>query len=94
MKVQVFKSGYYARAAAPCKKDLTLIAKCAQVAVSSALAGVSGVVGPDENEGGKICACDFTRIKGGKPFNVRKGAFRKMLDEIGQPYPRKKRTSK
>ena len=93
-KVQVFKSGYYARAAAPCKKDLRLIAKCAQVAVQSALAGESGVVGPDENDSGKIKACDFTRIKGGKPFNVRKGSFRKMLAEIGQPYPRKKRTRK
>ena len=93
-KVQVFKSGYFARAAAPCKKDLTLIGKCAQVAVQCALAGESGVIGPDENAGGKIRACEFPRIKGGKPFNVRKGAFRKMLDEIGQPYPRKKRTSK
>ena len=93
-KVQVFKSGYYARAAAPCKRDIVLIGKCAKVAVESALAGVSGVVGPDENAGGKIRACEFPRIKGGKPFNVRKWTFRKMLDEIGQPYPRKKRTSK
>ena len=93
-KVQVFKSGYFARAAAPNKKDLKLIAKCAAKAVECALTGVSGVVGPDENASAKIRACEFTRVKGGKPFNVRKGSFRKMLAEIGQPKPRKKRTAK
>ena len=93
-KVQVFKSGYFARAAAPNKKDLKLIEKCARCAVECALNGESGVVGPDEDQGAKIRACEFTRIKGGKPFNVRKGSFRKMLSEIGQPNPRKKRTAK
>ena len=91
-KVQVFKSGYFARAAAPNKKDLKLIEKCARKAVACALAGESGVVGPDENAAAKIRACEFTRIRGGKPFNVRKGSFRKMLSEIGQPNPRKKRS--
>ena len=93
-KVQVFKSGYFARAAAPNKKDLKLIEKCARCAVKCALAGESGVVGPDEDQSAKIRACEFPRIKGGKPFNVRKGSFRKMLQEIGQPNPRKKRTAK
>jgi len=93
-KVQVFKSGYFARSAAPCKKDLRLIEKCARKAVECALAGESGVVGPDENAAAKIRACEFSRVRGGKPFNVRKGSFRKMLSEIGQPNPRKKRTVK
>ncbi len=93
-KVQVFKSGYFARSAAPNKKDLRLIEKCARKAVECALSGVSGVVGPDEKASAKIQACDFSRIRGGKPFNVRKGSFRKMLAEIGQPKPRKKRTVK
>lgn len=93
-KVQVFKSGYFARAAAPNKKDLKLIEKCARKAVECALTGVSGVIGPDENAAAEIRACEFPRIKGGKPFNVRKGSFRKMLKEIGQPNPRKKRTVK
>ncbi len=93
-KVQVFKSGYFARAAAPNKKDLKLIEKCARKAVECALTGVSGVVGPDEDANAEIRACEFPRIKGGKPFNVRKGSFRKMLAEIGQPRPRKKRTIK
>jgi len=92
--VQVFKSGYFARAAAPNKKDLKLIEKCARKAVECALKGESGVIGPDEDAGAKIRACEFPRIKGGKPFNVRKGSFRKMLAEIGQPKPRKKRTVK
>ena len=90
----MFKSGYFARSAAPCKKDLKLIEKCARKAVECALAGESGVVGPDEDKGALVHACEFTRIKGGKPFNVRKGSFRKMLAEIGQPKPRKKRTVK
>ena len=93
-KVQVFKSGYYARAAAPNKKDLRLIETCARKAVACALEGVSGVVGPDENASAKIRACEFSRVRGGKPFNVRKGSFRKMLAEIGQPNPRKSRTAK
>lgn len=93
-KVQVFKSGYFARAAAPNKKDLKLIEKCAREAVRCALEGISGVVGPDEDASAQIRACEFPRIKGGKPFNVRKGSFRKMLTEIGQPKPRKKRTVK
>ena len=93
-KVQVFKSGYFARSAAPGKKDLKLIEKCARKAVACALAGESGLVGPDENAAAKIRACEFSRVRGGKPFNVRKGSFRKMLSEIGQPNPRKKRTTK
>ena len=91
-KTQVFKSGYFARAAAPNRKDLHLIGACAREAVRCALAGESGVVGPDENKRATIRACEFTRIRGGKPFNVRKGSFRKMLEDIGQPFPRKKRT--
>ena len=93
-KVQVFKSGYFARAAAPNRKDLRLIEKCARKAVECAINGESGVVGPDEKAGAKIRACEFSRVRGGKPFNVRKGSFRKMIAEIGQPRPRKKRTAK
>ena len=90
-KVQVFKSGYFARSAAPNKKDLRLIEKCARKAVECALNGESGVVGPDEKAAAKIRACEFERVKGGKPFNVRKASFRNLLGAIGQPKPRKKR---
>ena len=93
-KTQVFKSGYFARSAAPCKKDLELIQKCCALAVDSALAGVGGVVGKDEDASNELRACEFTRVKGGKPFNVRNSRFRKMLREIGQPRVRKTRTVK
>ena len=93
-KTQVFKSGYFARSAAPCKKDLDLIQKCCALAVDSALAGVGGVVGKDEDDSNTIRACEFTRVKGGKPFNVRNSRFRKMLRDIGQPRVRKTRVVK
>ena len=93
-KTQVFKSGYYARAAAPNKKDLRLIQACAVKAVECALAGIGGVVGKDEDQHNELRACEFPRIKGGKPFNVRNSRFRKLLKEIGQPRPRKTRVVK
>ena len=93
-KTLVQKSGYYARAAAPNKKDLTLIHKCCVKAVESALAGVGGVVGKDEDDHNVLRACEFERVKGGKPFNVRNSRFRKLLRQIGQPIPRKTRVVK
>ena len=93
-KTQVFKSGYFARAAAPNKKDLGLIHTCCVKAVESALAGVGGVVGKDEDQKNVVRACEFERVKGGKPFNVRNSRFRKLLKEIGQPIPRKTRVVK
>ena len=93
-KTQVFKSGYYARSAAPCKKDLELIQNCCEKAVECALAGIGGVVGKDEDNSNELRACEFPRIKGGKPFNVRNSRFRKMLKEINQPRVRKTRTVK
>ena len=58
------------------------------------LKGVGGVVGKDEDASNELRACEFSRVKGGKPFNVRNSRFRKMLREIGQPIPRKTRTVK
>lgn len=93
-KTMVQKSGYFARSAAPCYQDLRLIHKCAVKAVECALVGESGVVGADENQHNELRACEFERIKGGKPFNVRNSRFRNMLKEIGQPIPRKTRIAK
>ena len=90
-KTLVQKSGYYARSAAACTKDLRLIRACCEKAVECALAGIGGVVGKDEGQHNDIRACEFERIKGGKPFNVRNSRFRKLLREIGQPIPRKTR---
>ena len=84
-KTMVQKSGYYSRAAAPIAKDKELIHACAQKAVECALAGVGGVVGEDEDKGGELRACEFTRIKGGKPFDLNTPWFNALLAAIGQP---------
>jgi pyrophosphate--fructose-6-phosphate 1-phosphotransferase len=84
-KVLVQKSGYFARSAAPNKEDLALIrASCAQAA-TSALEGVSGVAGLDEDNGGEMGTIAFPRIAGHKPFNVDLDWYTGMLSEIGQP---------
>jgi pyrophosphate--fructose-6-phosphate 1-phosphotransferase len=54
------------------------------VAVRSALAGESGVIGHDEDRGGELRAIEFPRILGGKPFDPSVEWFREMLREIGQ----------
>jgi diphosphate-dependent phosphofructokinase len=54
------------------------------VAVDSALAGVSGVVGHDEERGDELRAIEFPRIKGGKHFDVTTKWFVDMLKDIGQ----------
>ena len=84
-KVLVQKSGYFARSAAPNKKDLSLILACCGQAARSALDGVSGVAGLDEDNGGKLSTIDFPRIKGGKPFDYQQEWYTTMLEEIGQP---------
>ena len=93
-KTMVQKSGYFARSAAPNGRDLSIIRTYTVKAVECALAGESGVVGKDEGKKNIIRACEFERIKGGKPFNVRNTRFRKMIAEIGQPRMRKTRTVK
>ena len=93
-KTQVFKSGYFARSAAPGKSDLELIQTFCKLAVEAALAGKSGVIGKDEDNGYEMNVIEFERVKGGKPFNVRNSRFRKMLSEIGQPRVRKTRVGK
>lgn len=84
-KTMVQKSGYYSRAAAPIAKDLELIKDCATKAVECALAGVGGVIGEDEDRQGELRACEFARIKGGKPFDIDVPWFDELLQSIGQP---------
>ncbi len=84
-KTLVQKSGYFSRAAAPNAADLDLIRRCAYKAVECALAGIGGVVGEDEDRGGELRACEFPRIKGGKPFDIDAPWFRALLAAIGQP---------
>jgi len=83
-KTLVQKSGYFARSAAPNKKDLELIKLSCELATESAKNGKSGVVGLDDNNGNKMSLIDFKRIKGGKPFDINQKWFSSMLAEIGQ----------
>ena len=83
-KVLVQKSGYFARSAKPNRKDLDLIFQSADMAVSCALNGQSGVVGLDEGQNNQLQCIEFERIKGGKPFNPQIDWFQLMLREIGQ----------
>ncbi|MEE3329204.1 MAG: pyrophosphate--fructose-6-phosphate 1-phosphotransferase [Myxococcota bacterium] len=83
-KVLVQKSGYFARSAAANAEDLALIESCAELAVHSALEGIQGVVGHDEDQGGELRAIEFSRIRGGKPFDASTPWFAELLSEIGQ----------
>ena len=84
-KTLVQKSGYFSRAAPANAADRKLIKKCCAKAVACALRGASGVVGQDEDHGGKLRAIKFSRIKGGKPFNLDTPWFGELLQAIGQP---------
>lgn len=84
-KTMVQKSGYYSRAAASNPADKELIIKCADKAVECAMMGIGGVIGEDENNNNELRACEFERIKGGKPFDTDQAWFNDLLAAIGQP---------
>ena len=50
----------------------------------SALAGISGVIGHDEERGGELRAIEFPRIRGGKAFDANTPWFTDLLESIGQ----------
>jgi pyrophosphate--fructose-6-phosphate 1-phosphotransferase len=81
-KVLIQKSGYFSRSAKANKKDLDLIFKCADMAVQSATKGINGVIGLDEENNNLLSCIEFSRIKGGKPFNTNQSWYRKMINEI------------
>jgi len=83
-KVLVQKSGYFSRSAKANKKDLGLIFQTADHAVECALKGESGVVGIDEDKNNQLRCIEFSRIKGGKPFNPQVDWFQSILTDIGQ----------
>jgi pyrophosphate--fructose-6-phosphate 1-phosphotransferase len=85
-KVLVQKSGYFARAAAANAADLALIQRCVDHSVECAMRRESGVVGQDEERGDVLRAIEFTRIKGGKPFDVQSPWFHELLRSIGQAF--------
>ena len=86
-KVLVQKSGYYSRSAPANDYDLALISEMTDLAVDSALAGVPGVIGHDEQDNDTLKAIAFNRIAGAKPFDTSQQWFRDMLEAIGQPVP-------
>ena len=83
-KTLVQKSGYFSRAAPANEEDLRLIKSCVDLAVECALRRESGVVGHDEDKGNRLRAIEFSRIKGGKPFNPDLPWFQDLLEDIGQ----------
>ncbi|PFG19518.1 pyrophosphate--fructose-6-phosphate 1-phosphotransferase [Serinibacter salmoneus] len=84
-KTMVQKSGYFSRSAAANPEDLELIARMVELAVDSALAGTSGVIGHDEDAGDELRAIEFSRIAGGKAFDVTLPWFGDLLAGLGQP---------
>ena len=84
-KVMVQKSGYFSRAAAANAEDLRLIKSMTDLAVECALRGEAGVIGHDEEDGGRLTAIKFPRIAGGKAFDVSQPWFTELLSDIGQP---------
>lgn len=80
----VQKSGYYSRSAAANADDLRLIKGMVDLGVQCALAGVPGLVGHDEEQGGKLRAIEFSRVKGGKPFDPKVKWFKEILAACGQ----------
>lgn len=83
-KSKVWKSGYFARSAAPNAEDLDLIARCTELAVAAALDGRSGVVGQDAERGDELRVIEFDRIAGGGAFDPGVDWFVELLEEIGQ----------
>lgn len=84
-KTMVQKSGYYSRSAAANAEDLRLIKSCTDLAVECGLRREGGVIGHDEDQGNRLRAIEFSRIKGGKPFDVDQPWFGELLAGIGQP---------
>lgn len=83
-KTLIQKSGYFARSAAPNQKDLALIRESCLMAAKFALQAKSGVVGLDDKNNNELGLIDFSRIKGGKPFDPSLEWFNKILIDIGQ----------
>ncbi len=62
-----------------------LIKQMTDFAVDSAMAGIPGVIGHDEERGDELRAIEFDRIKGGKRFDISNAEYVELLSRIGQP---------
>ena len=83
-KTMVAKSGYFARSSPANAEDIALITECVAVAVTAATDGTPGLVGQDEERSGQLRCIEFSRVKGGKPFDVSVDWFTELLAEVGQ----------
>jgi pyrophosphate--fructose-6-phosphate 1-phosphotransferase len=92
-KVLVQKSGYFARSAPANDADLVLIARCVEHAIECALRGESGLVAEDEEANGRLSPIAFSRVKGGKHFDVRTRWFQEVLVTTGQKSGRARKTA-
>lgn len=81
-KSMVQKSGYFGRAAPASRSDIDHIKSCCDLAVDCAMLRKPGVIGHDEDRGGRLRNIEFERIKGGKPFDIKQEWFVKMMREI------------
>lgn len=84
-KVMVQKSGYFSRSAPANSDDLRLIKSCTDLAVECALRHEGGLIGHDEDKGGRLRAIEFDRISGGKAFDPATPWFADVVGAIGQP---------
>ena len=82
-KTLVQKSGYFSRSAKANQRDLELIKSSAFLGAQNAIDHNSGVAGLDDMDG-ELKLIQFSRIKGGKPFNIKEDWYQNMLKEIGQ----------
>ncbi len=89
-KVLVQKSGYFARSAPANDADLVLIGRCVEHAIECAFRGASGLIAEDEEESGRLRPIEFSRVKGGKEFDVRTRWFQEILVRTGQKAGRKR----
>lgn len=85
-KVMVQKSGYFSRSAAANTDDLRLIKSCTDLAVECALRHEGGLIGHDEERGGRLRAIELDRVKGGKAFDPATPWFTDLLTAINQPH--------
>ncbi|WP_084103499.1 pyrophosphate--fructose-6-phosphate 1-phosphotransferase [Demequina sp. NBRC 110056] len=83
-KVMVQKSGYFSRSARANAQDLRLIKSMTDYAVECAFKGEAGVIGHDEEDGGRLKSIAFPRIAGHKPFDTTTPWYTRTLSEIGQ----------
>src|SRR5690625_1380809 len=83
-KTMVQKSGYFSRSAPSSHEDLALIEEMTDLAVQAAQQGTSGVIVHDEQNADALGVIEFSRVAGGKAFDVSQPWFGALVQDIGQ----------